>query len=152
MRFRTRSKTLAIAALLLSTLVLSACGESSQEKAMAQVCRARSEISKQITKLEGLTISSSTLNEAKTSFEAIASDLTKIKNEQPKLASARKEQVQSATTTFESQINAIASALVSSLTSGNIEAELKKAQPQLKAAVNQLAADYKQALGPITCS
>ena len=58
------------------------------------MCAARNEISKQITKLQGLTFSSSTVTEAKAGFEAIGKDLTKIKNEQSALASPRKEQVQ----------------------------------------------------------
>jgi hypothetical protein len=150
-RIRTPSKPPAVAAVLLGTLALAACGESSQEKAMAQVCSARNEISKQVTKLEGLTISTNTLNEAKASFEAIGNDLTKIKNAQPNLAPARKEQIQSATNTFQSQLNAIASGVASGLTSGSIESALKNAAPQLKSALSKLATDYKQALAPISC-
>jgi hypothetical protein len=150
--FRRISKPLAAVVALLGVLALAGCGESAQEKAMAQVCAARSDISKQITKLEGLTISSNTLTEAKTGFEAITKDLTKIASEQSALAPARKEQVQSATKTFEAELTSIALGLTSSLASGNIEAELKSAQPQLKSALSKLASDYRQALGPISCS
>jgi len=146
------TKPVAVAALTLSVLALTACGESSQEKAAKNVCSARSEISAQITKLEGLTFSSSTVKEAETSFEAIGNSLKKIKNEQPALAPQRKEQVQAATQTFQTELSSIASGLVSKLSSGNLEAELKNAEPQLKAALSQLAADYKQALAPISCS
>jgi F0F1-type ATP synthase alpha subunit len=142
----------AAAALLLSALALAACGESAQEKAMAKVCAARSDISKQVTKLEGLTFSASTLNEAKASFEAIGKDLSEMNSQQSALAPARKEQVQAGTRAFESQLATVAAGLASSLGSGNLEAELKKAEPQLKSAVSKLAADYKQALGPISCS
>lgn len=151
MTFTSLSKPPAIVALLLSAVALTACGESAQEKAMAQVCAARADISKQITKLQGLTFSSSTITEAKAGFEAIGKDLTKIKNEQSALAPARKEQVQKATSTFETELSSIAGGLVSSLGSGGIEAALKNAQPQLKSALNTLEADYKQALGPISC-
>jgi hypothetical protein len=146
------TKPLALAALTLSVLALAACGESSQEKAAKNVCAARNEISAQITKLEGLTFSSSTVKEAEASFEAIGNSLKKIKNEQPALSSQRKEQVQAATQTFQTELSSIASGLVSSLSSGNLEAELKNAEPQLKAALSKLAADYKQALAPISCS
>ena len=148
---RVPSKSVVTAALLLSVVALAACGESAQEKAMAQVCSARADISKQVKKLEGLTFSSSTLNEAKAGFEAIGKDLNKIHSEQSALAPARKEQVKTATHAFEQQLAAIAGSLVTSLAAGNIEAELKNAQPQLKAAVSKLAGDYKQALGPISC-
>lgn len=145
------SKPSVLAALLLSSLALVACGESAQEKATAQVCKARTEISKQITKLEGLTISSNTVTEAKTSFEAIGKELTEIKNAQTNLEPARKEQVESATKTFETQLSTITAGVVASLGSGNIEAELKNAGPQLKSALSQLGTDFKQALGPISC-
>jgi hypothetical protein len=145
------SKPPVLAALLLSSLALAACGESAQEKATAQVCKARTEISKQITKLEGLTISSNTVTEAKTSFEAIGKELTEIKNAQSNLEPARKEQVQSATKSFETQLGTITAGVVASLGSGNIEAQLKNAGPQLKSALSQLGADFKQALGPISC-
>jgi len=136
----------------MSSLALVACGESAQEKAAKNVCSSREEINKQITKLEGLTISSSTVTEAKTAFEAIGKDLTKIEDEQPNLAPARKEQVEKATQTFASQLSTIAGGLVTSLGVGNLEAELKSAQPQLRAALSQLGTDYKQALAPISCS
>lgn len=152
MRLPVLSKPSAVAALLVSMLALSACGESAQEKALAQVCKARSDISAQITKLEALTLSTNTANEAKAGFEAISKDLTKIKDEQSALAPARREQVQKATDTFESQLSSIAAGLVSSLGSGSIEAQLKNAGPQLKSAFSMLTADYKQALGPISCS
>jgi len=145
------SKPPVLGALLLSSLALTACGESAQEKATAQVCKARTEISKRITKLQGLTISSNTLTEAKASFEAIEKDLTEIKNAQPNLEPARKEQVQSATESFETQLSMITAGVVASLGSGNIEAELKNAGPQLKSALSKLAADYREALGPISC-
>ncbi len=146
------SKPSAATALLLSVAAFAACGESAQEKATAQVCKARSDISAQITKLQGLTFSSSTITEAKAGFEAIGKDLTKIKDEQPALAPARKEQVEKATSTFETELSSIAAGLVSSLGSGNIEAQLKSAGPQLKSALSTLAADYRQALAPISCS
>ncbi len=82
-------KTPAIIALLLGALVLAGCGESSQEKAKAQVCKAKSDISKQVKMLSELTISTNLLTQAKDGLEAIASDLTTIKDAQPNLAPAR---------------------------------------------------------------
>jgi len=142
----------AIAVLLVGALTLAACGESSQDKAKAEVCAARTEISKQITKLEGLTLSANSLTEAKTTFEVIGKELTKIKNAQPKLSPERKQQVQSATETFGKEVSTLAGELASSLGSGNLEAVLKNAGPQVKAALEKLSASYKQSLAPISCS
>ena len=86
-------------------LLLAGCGESSEEKAKAQVCTAKSDISKQVKMLSELTISTSLLTQAKDGLEAIAADLTKIKDAQPNLAPARKEQISSATHTFEAQVS-----------------------------------------------
>ena len=89
----SRSVSLA-AALLFSALALAGCGESAQEKAEAQVCCARADISKQITTLSDLTLSTTSPTTAKTSFEAISSDLTKISEAQQNLAPARKQELE----------------------------------------------------------
>ena len=149
---RTPGRPLAVLALLIGAVMLTGCGESAQEKATAQVCSARSDISKQIAKLQGLTISSNVLKEATASFEAMAKDISKIRAAQSDLAPARKEQVQSATTSFETKLTAIARTLTSTLGSGNVLSELSSLQPKLKSAVSELANGYKQALAPISCS
>jgi hypothetical protein len=140
------------AATLLAVVALAGCGESAQKKATAQVCSARSDISAQISKLEELPLSASSLTEAKTGFEAMSSDLTKIKGAQGNLAPARKQQVQAATESFESQLTVIVGNLATSFTSGDLEGALKGAKPQLKTALNKLAEEYRRVLGPITCS
>ena len=138
-------KTSAIIALLLGALVLAGCGESSQEKAKAQVCTAKSDISKQVKMLSELTISTNLLTQAKDGLEAIASDLTTIKDAQPTLAPARKEQISSATHTFEAQISSIITGLVSN-------PSLSNAEKQLKASLTQYSKSFEQALAPIDCS
>jgi hypothetical protein len=151
MTFSAFVKPSILGAALLSVLALAACGESEAEKAKAEVCSAREAISKQISKLESLTFSSSAINEAKASFETIGKELTKIKDAQPKLEASRREQVESGVKTFESQLSTIATGVASSLTSGNLESALKTAEPKLRAAVNTLAADFRSALGPVSC-
>src|SRR5580693_9244415 len=99
-RLRNVRKVTAVVALLLAGLVLAGCGESSQEKAKAQVCSARSDIQKQVNKLSELTLSTSVLSQAKEGLDAIGSDLTKIKEAQPNLEPARKQQIETATHTF----------------------------------------------------
>jgi len=130
---------------LLSVLALASCGESSEEKAKAQVCEARSDISKQVKALSELTLSLDVLTEAKTGVEAIGKDLTTIKDAQPDLEPARKEQVQAATRTFEAQINSILAELTS-------KPSLSKLETQLKSSLAQLASSYEKALAPLNCS
>lgn len=145
MAFRAPSKPIAVAVLLLSALALASCGESAQEKAKAQVCEARSDISKRVKMLSELTLSLNVLTEAKTGLEAIGKDLTKIKDAQPNLEPARKEQIEAATHTFETQINSILSEFVS-------KPSLSKVETQLKSTLTQLASGYEKALAPVNCS
>ncbi len=135
----------AILALLLAGLVLAGCGESSEEKAKAQVCSARSDIQKQVKTLSELTLSTSILSQAKGGLEAIASDLKKIKEAQPNLAPARKQQIEAATHTLEGQISSIITGLVSNPSLGN-------AEKQLKSSLTQYAKSFEAALAPINCS
>jgi hypothetical protein len=138
------ARLLATAAVL-GTLTLYACGESAQEKAKAQVCSARSDISKQVTALSQLTLSTEVVSEVKAHVEAIGADLRKIKDAQPNLEPARQAQVQAATAEFEKQFSTITSDLASELS-------LTNAKSKLEGAVRQLAAGYKRALEPINCS
>ena len=140
-------KPFALAALGLITLALVACGESSEEKAKAQVCGARANISKEITKLSELPLSTNLPSELKSGAETIGKNLTKIKDEQDKLAPARKEQVQTASSTFANQVSSIVSGLLSTKS-----LSLSGAEAQLKSAASQLKSSYKTALAPINCS
>ena len=135
-----RGQTFLVIVSLLSVFVLASCGESSQEKAKAQVCEARSDISKQVKTLSELTLSSSAPGEAKTGLEAIGKDLTTIKDAQPDLEPARKEQVQAATHTFEAQVSSILSELVS-------KPSLSKLETQLKSSLTQLASELRKGAG-----
>lgn len=146
-----RDAAAAAAALLLGALALAACGESAQDKAHAQVCDARKAISEQVTKLQGLTLTSSTVDEAKSGLESIRAELKKIKDAQPDLAPNRKEEVETATNRFGEELKAVSVQVASSLASGTSEAAIATAKPKLKAAAETLASDYRQALGPISC-
>jgi hypothetical protein len=146
-------RLLAVPLILVTPLALAACGESSQEKARKQVCAASSEISKQLTKLEGLPINTSFPTEAVTSLEAIAKSLKEVKSAAPNLEPARKEEVEAGTKAFLTQIGTITATLAATaIKSGDTEAALKAAEPKIKAAENQLTADYKQAFAALKCS
>ena len=126
-------------AVIVAAVGLVACGESAQEKATAQVCKARTDISTQIKKLEGLTLSTSVVTEAKTSVEAIRGDLEKIKDAQPDLAAPRKEQVEAATDKFTQTLTSLASDVGKlALSSGGSGAGLSAAETGLKSALSQL--------------
>ncbi len=153
MRSSTLGRLAAVPLLLIAPLGLAACGESSEEKAKKQVCSASSEISKQITKLDGLPISSSFPTEARTSLEAIEKSLKTVKSAAPNLETARKEEVEAGTKAFLTEIATITARLaVTAIKSENTEAALKAAEPQIKAAESQLAADYKKAFQALNCS
>ena len=124
---------------------LTACGQSSEDKAKSQVCNARSDISKQVNELSSLTLTTATVNGVKDNVKAIQDDLGKIKNAQGNLNADRKKQVQAANEAFTQQVKSIASSVGSSLS-------LSDAGTQLKTAASQLAASYKQTLGKIDCS
>ena len=140
----TRTSIATVLVGVLGALALTGCGESAGAKAQKQVCAARNDISKQITKLQGLTLSSSSAATAQASFEAIGKDVTQIKSAQSKLEPSRKKQVEAATRTFVAQVNSIAASLTSNLSPST-------ALAQFKSALSQLGIAYRQTLGPISC-
>jgi hypothetical protein len=141
----TFNRPFGFVALLLSTAAFAGCGESAEDKARAQVCDARADISKQISTLTTLPISTSVLTEAKAGVETIGKDIKKIKDAQPDLQPARKEQVERATEAFQKQLSSTLSGITSGLS-------LSNAETQLKTALTQLGNSYKQTLAPINCS
>jgi len=148
--FSIFSKSAGIAVLSVVVLGLAACGESSEAKATKQVCAATSEISTQIKKLETLPISSSFLTEVKTSATTIDKSVGEIKSAAPNLETARKEEFETATRTFQVELASLLATTLSSSTSG--EAALKSAEPKIKASLNTLATDYKKAFEALKCS
>ena len=147
---RLLSRPAIIALVPAAALALGGCGESSQEKASAQVCSARAEISTQINKLEHLTISTSLLTEAKTSVEAIGKSVTKIKEAAPNLEPAVKEQVEAGTKSFQVELASIGVS-TSAAKAGNIASALASAEPAVKAALSGLATSYKKAYSSLKC-
>lgn len=140
----TRTSSAIVVLAIVVAVALTGCGESAEAKAKKQVCSARNDIAKQITTLQGLTLSSSSAATARASFEAIGKDVTQIKNAQPKLEPSRRQQVEAATHTFITEVNAIASSLTSNVSPS-------AALTQFKSALSQLGAAYRQTLGPISC-
>jgi hypothetical protein len=132
-------------ALSAASLLLAACGESDEDKAKTQVCDARADIKKHVDDLNGLTITSASVDEIQQDLQAIGDDLTKISDAQGDLAPDRKEQVEAANKAFRSEVQATAKRVVSGLTAGD-------AQAQLESAVGALVTGYKKAFAPVDCS
>jgi len=150
---RLRGRSTAVAFLLVGSLGLAGCGESSGEKAAKQVCSATKEITTQIGKLQSLAISQSFLTEAKDSLAAISKSTKQIQEASPNLDQARREELEAANKAFQSEIVKItASVGTSAFSSKNLESALKSAEPQIKAALSGLAASYKKAYEALNCS
>jgi len=147
----SRGRHLALALLLVSSLGLASCGESSAEKAAKQVCSATNEITKQIDKLKALPISSSFPSEATASFQAMSKSVNEIREAAPKLETARKEEFEAATKAFGIELARITASVASASTSSNLEAALKSVEGQIKTALNALSTDYKKAFEALKC-
>jgi hypothetical protein len=141
------------AVLLTCALGVAGCGESSQEKASKQVCSATSEISAQVEKLKALPISLGFVAEAQKSVEAINKSVSKIKDAEPKLSDSQKEEINAANKTLATELTTITTAVISAArSSSDIQGAIKHAEPQIKAALNKLAANYKKAFEGLKCS
>jgi ribosomal protein S20 len=141
-----RTLTFVIAA----ALALSACGGSDDEEtpqqqtAAQKACAARTDISKQVETLKGLTPATATTATITSSLAAIRSDLTDFKSAQEDLSKQRKEAFQSANQSFTSEVETIAKTLGRSLALGD-------AKTALTSAAQQLEASYKKNLAPLDC-
>jgi hypothetical protein len=132
--------TLALAA----ALAVAACGESKADKAKSQVCDARSDISKQVNELKGLTPATVTSDGVKTALTSIQNDLKKITDAQGDLNAERKQQVQDATSQFTSALSSISGQVGQSLSAAD-------AKTQLQTATQQLADAYQTSLAKVDC-
>jgi len=115
------------------------------------VCSARGEIAAQVARLEGLSISANLLTDAKMRVEAIDRSVTKIKDAEPNLEPAVKTQVEAGTQSFQAEMGTIGGGLILAAKSSGSVAALKSVGPEIKAALMQLAASYKQAYASLKC-
>jgi uncharacterized protein YhaN len=138
-------RSTAFAALLVVALVTAGCGTSKESKATKTVCDARADIQKHVDTLKGLTLSTATTDQIRTSVSAIRDDLSKITSAGKDLSGQRKQQIQAANQAFASEVKSIASNLGTSLALGS-------ARQQLTAALQQLRSAYEKSLGRIDCS
>jgi Tfp pilus assembly protein PilP len=130
--------------LVLAAGVLSACGQSKEDKAKSQVCDARADIAKQVDSLKSLTITTATTSKISDSLKAIQSDLKKIADASGDLSAARKKDVQAANDQFKSTMSEITADFGSKLS-------IQDLATQGRAALQQLADSYANTFGKLSC-
>jgi hypothetical protein len=139
-------KILLAAGIVIAAISIAACGgQSAQDKAKSQVCSAKSEITKQLDYLSGLTITTATKSGIQNSVKTITDSLSKMKDAAPKLSSGLRSDVEGATEKFSSQVQSVVGEIGSNLS-------ISQAATQLSSAVKQLSADFKQSFTSLSCS
>jgi ElaB/YqjD/DUF883 family membrane-anchored ribosome-binding protein len=120
-------------------------GDSKEDKALAQVCGARADISQQLKTLQGLTPGNGAADQAKQSLQAIADDLKTIADARGDLSDARRSEIQSANESFVAGVKDAAGS-VTDLVS------LQTAAGDVKATAQKLAQTYTATYGKIDCN
>ena len=133
-----------VAGLLLIAAIAVGCGESDEEKAQTTVCDARTDLKKEVDELAALTPTTATVDGVKENLNAIKNDLKEITGAQGDLSDDRKQEVESATQDFGSEVKSIASSLKSDLSISGAEAKLQDATRQLKSS-------YQETFAQIDC-
>lgn len=151
--FKTVARpALFIAAGVLAPIGLAGCGESAQEKAVAQVCSSTKEIREQLTKVSSLTISSRAPEEIHAAAAVLNKEAEKVKKASPKLPAAPRTEVEYAQNVTQAELNPGLATLASAAKSpGGAEALIKQHEPEIKSLVAGLAARYKQADEALKC-
>ena len=151
--FKIFNRRAVAAAILLVPIGLAACGESSEEKATAQVCSSTKEIRAQLSTLSSLSISSRAPEEIKTATEVMKKEAAKIDESVGDLPASSKSSVETAQKALQAELAALAKTVASTAkSSGNVEAVLHESAPGLKTAVAGLGASYKTAYESLKCS
>jgi Tfp pilus assembly protein PilP len=130
---------------VLAALLLTACGQSAEEKAQNTVCDARDDISEQVNELKGLTPATFTKDAASKNVSAIRSDLSDIKGALSDLSDDRRRQVEHATEAFARDVEGVVKQIGTSVTAGD-------AASTVTSSLQQLASSYRQAFSPVDCS
>jgi len=131
--------------LAVPAVLLAGCGESDEEKAMAQVCEARDGIAEQVEQLRDLTLTTATTNQIRDGLTAIRDDLQSIADATGDLSDERRQDVEAANEAFKASVAATADDFGSSLS-------IEGAAAQLEQALRQLATSYRESFGQLDCS
>jgi hypothetical protein len=117
---------------------------SAQKAAAAQVCSARDGIQTQAHTLASASAGNATKASVTSSLTAVSTDLQKMKDAEPALAPAHKQQVQDAVTAFGTQLTGIVKQTVAGLSKNDAQTQAKNAAASLTSAV-------QKSLQPISC-
>jgi hypothetical protein len=126
-------------------LLAAGCGESTSDKAMADVCAARDDMSQHVDQLKGLTIGTATTSQISDSLQAIREDLSKIADARGDVSDDRRQQIDAANTKFTSAVR-------STLVDVGKTVSAQDAAAQLKNASERLVASYKESFSTLDCS
>jgi len=137
--------TLPIAVVLVPFLLLTGCGESEDDDAMAAVCSARDGIAKQVDELQSLTLTTATTSAVTDGLQAISQDLTTIRENREELSDDRRGEVQAANDAFTDQVSELAGTVGRTLS-------IEGAAAQLESSLKQLGTSYRDTFGQLDCS
>jgi hypothetical protein len=132
-------------ALVVLAAVAGCGGDSKSDKAMASVCSARDDITKQVNTLAKMTITTATTSQAGSALQAIRDDLGKIGNARKDLSDDRRKEIDKANEAFASSVR-------KTLADVGTTTSLQGASTQLKDAFQQLKTSYQNSFGGIDCS
>jgi hypothetical protein len=135
---------LALVAIVAVVVLAVAAGDSKEDKALAQVCGARADISQQVSTLRGLSPATAK-DQITQSLQTIADDLGTIANARKDLAAEHRGQVQAANDEFVKSVK-------DTLGSVTDLAALQAGAGDVKQAAQQLGATYQSTYGKIDCS
>jgi Tfp pilus assembly protein PilP len=137
--------TVFIALLLMPLLLVTGCGSSEDDDALAAVCSARDDISKQVEELRSLTLTTATTSQVTESMQAISDGLKTIGDNREKLSDDRRKEVDAANEAFADQVTSLAGTIGRTVS-------VEGAKAELESSLDQLAASYKDTFGRIDCS
>ena len=119
-------------------------GSSSADSAKKDACNAKTNIDAQVTKLQGLPASLSSLGTAKTALEQIQSDLSTIQESVPDLTGDLQDQLKAANSAFKSQVAQVTQDVTSAQAATDAAGTISDAG-------RQLSAQYRQAFAGVQC-
>jgi len=125
--------------------VLAGCGDSAEETATTQVCTARDDIAQHVDALKGMTVTTATTTDVKDRLQAIRQDLSKIADARGDLSDDNRQQVETANDAFRTTVRETAQTVLRTTS-------VEEAGTQLEAALQQLAATYRDTFAQVDCS
>src|SRR4051812_28521972 len=110
----TRTAIAVLALTVCTALVATGCGESKEDKAQAQVCKARSGIKSEVESLGKLTPTTVTIDGVRSSFDSIKADLKTIGDARGDLSDDRRSELKAANSAFAASIRDIGASVLQS--------------------------------------